>query len=369
MMATEKRTSEQGTVFDRAIVRDFLLTALEHDAVTARVNALLLDHSTRSEGYTVDAEDFKRLLTEVLSAAWYIDWEWVAQTLKATHGDNAASTDQSSDAPEVIDVETPPLTAARRLLRKLCNQGGAAYIESTQGNEYEGPVVLVMRGSVTLHDRRTNKPATIRLLDIEALAEIDLGRRNLFVRPLASEEVHSLTFILPDQQTDDLDARTQAAILLGSNAGCTTSQIAAMLAVEESKVCQVITGANEQGLAGVLVARRAEREHVIKTARDLDPEGFDADTRQAHPGKFEGASDLQLVVALDVLNGYGLADENTGNTAFKGYAWRVNRFVGIEDSQGFVTAEEWPIPRLAKDRLRDFDTLDVGDGSADEQEA
>lgn len=297
-MATDKRTSEQGTAFARAIVRNFLLTALEHEAVTDRVNELLLDHSRRSEeGYSVDAEDFKRLLAEVLSAAWYIDWEWVAQTLKTTRDDGTASTDQSSDTPEAIDVA------------------------------------------------------------------------NVFVRPLASEEVHSLEFILPDQHTDDLDARTQAAILLGSNAGCTTSQIAAMLAVDESKVCRVITDANEQGFAGILAARRAEREHVIKTARDLDPEGFDANTREARPGKYEGASDLQLVVALDIINGHGFAAENTGDAAISGYAWRVNRFVGIEDSQGFVTAEEWPTPRHARERLRDLDALDVGDDSADEQEA
>lgn len=356
-MATEKRPSEQGTVFDRAIVRDFLLTALEHDAVTDRVAALLLDHSRRSEEYTVDAEDFKRLLTEVLSAAWYIDWEWVEQTLKTPRGDDAASTDQSSDTPEVIDVATPPLTAARRLLRYACNQGGAVYIESTQGNKYEGQVMLVMRNSVTLHDRRTNKPATIRLLDIKEMSEIDLGLPNQFVRPLASEEVQSLTFILPNPQAD-LDARTQAEILLGSNAGCTMSQIAAMLAVEEPRVRQVITDANEPGLTGILAARRAEREHVIDTARDLDPEAFDADTREARPGKYQGASNLRLVVALDIINGQGFADASTGNAALSGYAWRVNRFVGIEDAQGFVTAEEWPIPRLAEERLREFDVTD-----------
>jgi hypothetical protein len=357
-MATDKRTSEQDTDFDPAIVRDFLLTALEHNAVTDRVNQLLLDHSRKSkEGYSVDAEDFKRLLTEVLGAAWYIDWEWVAQTLMATRDDDTASTDQSSDTPEAIDVGTPPLIAARRLLRDVCKQGGAVYIESAQGNEYEGTVVLVMRSSVTLHDRRTDKPATIRLLDIKEMTEVDLGVPNLFVK-LTSGEVQSLKFILPNQQTDDLDARSQAEILLGSNAGCTTSQIAAMLAVDESKICRVITDANEEVLRGVLAARRAEREHVIKTARDLDPEGFNADTHEARPGKYQGAGDLQLVVALDIINGHGFADENTGDAAASGYAWRVNRFVGIEDSQGFVTAEEWPTPRHAEERLRDFDAID-----------
>jgi hypothetical protein len=99
-MATEKRTSERGTVFDAALLREFLLAALEHDAVTDRVDQLLLDHLRKCEEYTVDAEDFKQLIKEVLSAAWYIDWEWVEQTLKATRGDNTASTDQSSDMPD-----------------------------------------------------------------------------------------------------------------------------------------------------------------------------------------------------------------------------------------------------------------------------
>jgi hypothetical protein len=306
-MATDKRTSEQGTAFDRAIVRDFLLTALEHDAVTDRVNKLLLDHSRRSEEYTVDAEDFKRVLTEVLSAAWYIDWEWVAQTLKATRDDDAASTDQSSDT-------------------------------------------------------------TIRLPDVKDMIEVEVDLRNLFVRPLASEEAYSLELIMQDHQADAPPVtRIQAAILLGSNAGCTTSQIAAMLVVDEAKVRKVITDANERG-AEVLAARQAEREHVIKTARDLDLEGFDADTCAARPGKYAGAGDLQLVVALDIINGHGFADENLGDAAVSGYAWRVDRFVGIEDSQGFVRAEEWPSARQAEERLRDFDAPDHGD-SADEQEA
>jgi hypothetical protein len=375
-MATDKQTSEQGTGVDRAIVRDFLLTALEHDAATDRVHDLVYEHAIEGKHHpSAIAARLEPIISEVLGVATSEDWRWVADTfieqareafeVESPLGDDTASTDQSSDTSEVIDVGTPPLTAARRLLRNVCNQGGAVYIESAQGNEYEGTVVLVMRSSVTLHDRRTDKPATIRLLDIKEMTEVDLGVSDLFVKPLASGEVQSLKFILPNQQTGDLDARSQAEILLGSNAGCTASQIAAMLAVDESKVCQVITDANERGFAGVLAARRAEREHVITTARDLDRVGFNADTHEARPGKYQGAGDLQLVVALDIINGHGFADENTGDAAASGYAWRVNRFVGIEDSQGFVTAEEWPTPRHAEERLRDFDAID----DADEKEA
>ncbi len=104
------------------------------------------------------------------------------------------------------------------------------------------------------------------------------------------------------------------------------------------------------------VAAWAEREDVIETGRNLEPETFDTETRVARPGKYQGAGDLPLVVALDIINSHGFADDNTGETAMGGsYAWRVNRFVGIEDSQGFVSIEEYPTEREATARLRDFD--------------
>ncbi len=177
----------------------------------------------------------------------------------------------------------------------------------------------------------------------------------MFVRPLTSKEASSLKLIQTGQQTNELTVRTYAEILLGSHAGCTTSQIAAMLVADEAKVREVIADFNERGIADIAGIRRAEREHVIETARNLDPEAFDTDTREAHPGKYECASDLPLVVALDIINGHGFADESTGDAAMSGYAWRVSRFVGIEDSQGFIDTETYPTDRQAVERLRDFD--------------
>jgi hypothetical protein len=235
------------------------------------------------------------------------------------------------------------------------DQGGHVYIEDTAGNEYEGAILGLARDSVRLQDRRTETTTTVRLPDIQEMIEVEVDLPNLFVRPLASEEAHTLGFIQTGQQADDLAARTQAAILLGSNAGCTTPQIAAMLVVDEAKVRQVIADFNERGIAEIAGARRAERERVIETARKLDPHTFDIDTRLGQPGKYEGASDLQLVVALDIINGHGFADESAGEATTSGYAWRVNRFVGIEDSQGFIRSEEWPTARQATERLRDFD--------------
>jgi hypothetical protein len=448
-MATEKRTSEQGTVFGASSVRDFLLMALGHDAVIDRVNDLLFEHVMEGKYHpSVVAASLEPIIDEVLGVATFEDWDWAARALtadacealgvehplnrtpeaqppqtptetrrslrgldpgelreklaeiythdpvspraacrawwitrrisqltgisreqikteaktdaeaiKATLDENRPSTDQSSahPTPEVtIDAATPPLIAARIILRHQLENDGAVHIEETDGEEHEGWVLGLTRNKVTLQDPATSKITTIHLSRIENMVEIDVNPR-VFVRPLTSEEADSLKFIQTGQHADDLAARTQAAILLGSNAGCTTSQIAAMLVVDESKVHKVIADFNERGINEIAVTRRAECEHVIETARSLDPQTFDIDTRLAQPGKYEGASDLQLVVALDIINGHGFADERTGEAAVSGYAWRVNRFVGIEDSQGFISAEEHPTARHAAARLREFD--------------
>lgn len=448
-MATEKRTSEQGTVFDASSVRGFLLMALGHDAVIDCVNDLLFEHVMEGKYHpSVVATSLEPIIDEVLGVATFEDWDWVARALtadacealgvehplnrtpeaqppqtptetrrplrsldpgelreklaefhthdqvspraacrawwitrrisqltgisrkqiktdaktdaeaiKATLDEARPSTDQSSahpNTPEVtIDASTPPLIAARIILRHQLESDGAVYIEDTDGKEYEGWVLGLTRKTVMLQDPSTSKITTIHLAHIENMVEIDVNPR-MFVRPLTSEEAEALQFIHTGKHNDPV-VRTPAAIILGSNAGCTTSQIATMLVVEESKVREVIAGFNERGCAGIAEMRRAERERVIETARNLDPESFDIETRAARPGKYEGASDLQLVVALDTINGHGFADDCTGEAAVSGYAWRVNRFVGIENSQGFVSAEEHPTARHAAERLRDFD--------------
>lgn len=447
-MATEKRTSEQGTVFDASLVRGFLLMALGHDAIIDCVNDLLFEHVMEGKYHpSVVAASLEPIIDEVLGVATFEDWEWVARALtadacealgvehplnrtpeaqppqtptetrrslrsldpgelreklaeiythdpvspraacrawwitrrisqltgisreqiktdaktdaeaiKATLDEDRTSTDQSSatpNTPEVtIDAATPPLIAARIILRHQLENDGAVHIEETDGKEHEGWVLDLTRNKVTLQDPNTSKITTIHLTRIESMVEIDVNPR-VFVRPLTSKEVHSLELIhVMEQQGEDLTARTQAAIILGSNAGCTTQQIAAMLAVAEPKVREVIASFNEQGLAETTGMRLAEREQVIETARNLDPDTF---AHRACFGKYEGASDLPLVVALDIINGHGFADKSTGDVAVRGYAWRVNRFVGIEDPQGFIRAEEHPTAQDADQRLRDFD--------------
>jgi hypothetical protein len=448
-MATKKRTSDQGTVFDASTVRGFLLTALGHDAVIDRVNDLLFEHVMERKYHpSVVATSLEPIIDEVLDVATFEDWDWVARTLtaeacealgventlnstreaqppqtptktgrawrsldpgelreelaeiyshdpialratvrawwiirrisqlagisreqikadartdaeaiKATGRDGTASPDQSGghpDEPDVtIDAAMPPVIAARKILRYMRDQGGAVYIEDTAGKEYEGAVLGLTRKTVTVRDRRTKNTTTIRLPDIKDMIEVEVDLANVFVRPLASEEAFTIELIQTGEHASSLDARTQTAILLGSNAGCTTSQIAAMLVVDESKVRKVVADFNEHGLAEVARIRRDEREQLIETARKLDPQVFETDIGATDPGKYQGASDL-LVVALDIINEHGLADECKGDTAVSGYAWRVRRFVGIEDSQGFVTAEEYPTDRQAIERLRAF---------------
>lgn len=427
-MATEKRISEQGTVFDVAIVRDFLQAALNHDAVVDEVNDLLFEHVVYSRFHpSVITANLRPLITEVLDTATPEDWQYVAaklieealETLKpdpeskpprrnarlkgdpgelreklaeiyarehvsliaACHAqwiiwrislltdisreqiradakaDAQAIQAADSTADQSSGLDAPPVIGGDVTVTVT---GGVAAELIAQANirPHNGASWRLRDGTATTDPRRALTDALVVLAEKASDAletdrpEDDLP--NLYVRQLTSEEVDALKFINLGQQADDLAARNQAAILLGSNAGCTPSQIAAMLVVDEAKVREVIADFNERGIAGIAETRQAEREHVIQTARNVDPESFDTDTREARPGKYEGESDLRLVVALDILNGHGLADESAGDVAMSGYAWRVNRFVGIEDSQGFVRAEDWPTARQAAGRLRDF---------------
>jgi hypothetical protein len=83
-MAHETRTSEQGTVFDAATVRDFLLKALGHDAVIDQVNELLFEYVMESKYHPLMiAENLKPMIDEILGVATFEDWNWVARALIA----------------------------------------------------------------------------------------------------------------------------------------------------------------------------------------------------------------------------------------------------------------------------------------------
>ncbi|MFZ2112752.1 MAG: hypothetical protein WAU77_03345 [Solirubrobacteraceae bacterium] len=74
-MTTEKRTSEQGNVFSVAIIREFLLAALSHDAVTDAVDAMLFEHVVEGRIHpSVITENLRPLITEVLDVATSEDW-------------------------------------------------------------------------------------------------------------------------------------------------------------------------------------------------------------------------------------------------------------------------------------------------------
>lgn len=369
MMATEKRISEQGTVFDAAIVRDFLLAALNHNAVIDRIDELLFEHVAAGKYHpSVIAGNLRPIIDEVLNTATAEDWRSVTDRLTA-------------DARATLDVEAlaqAPGASPGQEKRRLRDLDPGELRERLAEIYSREHVSLLATCRAQWIIRRIRQLAGISREQIKAdaradaeainatdqssehpnkpdIIEVEVDLPNLFVRPLTSEEVDSLKFINLGHQADDLAACNETSILLGSNAGCTPSQIAAMLIVNEAKVREVIADFNKRGIAGIAETRQAEREHVIQTARSLDPESFDTNTREARPGKYEGASDLRLAVALDILNGQGLANESSGDVAISGYAWRVNRFVGIEDSQGFVRAEDWPTARQAAGRLRDFD--------------
>jgi hypothetical protein len=116
-MAHETRTSEQGTVFDAATVRDFLLKALGHDAVIDQVNELLFDHLMKSRYHSsVVAENLKPFITEVLQTAIFEDWDWVARALTAEACESLGIEHPLNRTP---GVQPPKTRRHKRALRDL----------------------------------------------------------------------------------------------------------------------------------------------------------------------------------------------------------------------------------------------------------
>lgn len=95
-----------------------------------------------------------------------------------------------------------------------------------------------------------------------------------------------------------------------------------------------------------------ERTKVITQAYEIDADAMSEDV--FGPGKFSGASDPQLALAMSVINLNGMADEAEGSTGYMGYAWRVGKFVAVEDTQGFVTVEAYKASAIANNPLANF---------------
>jgi hypothetical protein len=106
-MTTEKRTSEQGNVFSVAIIREFLLAALSHDAVTDAVDAMLFEHVIEGRFHpSVITENLRPLITEVLDVAELEDWQYVSDKLiaearEALTGDTGSTPSQEPDPGEM----------------------------------------------------------------------------------------------------------------------------------------------------------------------------------------------------------------------------------------------------------------------------
>ncbi|MGH2854172.1 MAG: hypothetical protein ACRDLF_08275 [Solirubrobacteraceae bacterium] len=106
-MTTETRTSEQGNVFSVASIREFLLAALSHDAVTDAIDAMLFEHVIEGRFHpSVITGNLRPLITEVLETAELEDWQYVSHKLteeacEALWGDPRSKPSQKPDPGEM----------------------------------------------------------------------------------------------------------------------------------------------------------------------------------------------------------------------------------------------------------------------------
>lgn len=94
-----------------------------------------------------------------------------------------------------------------------------------------------------------------------------------------------------------------------------------------------------------------EREQIIARARELDAATLDAEACAAGPGKFEGANDLELTVAVYIIAGHGFQDEQAGSVEYGLNGQRVGSYVLWEDDRGFVTLCSYKTERAAEQAL------------------
>lgn len=153
---------------------------------------------------------------------------------------SSAQTPASSEEP-VIDAGTPPHVAAYQILRYLADQGGAVYIEDTNGNKVQGWVTGVATNEVSVEEIRTRKNTYIRLTDIENMEEVEA----VFVRPLSR---HEAAVLLEQGESEHSWKRKRAAILLASNFGKTVAEIAIAQTADAWFVRRLIAAFNECGL-------------------------------------------------------------------------------------------------------------------------
>jgi len=81
--ATETRTSEQGSVFDLALLIDFVHVALNHDAVADEIISMLDEHVRKSYHPSLLAASLRPKIDEVLSTLTANDWDRIANDLLA----------------------------------------------------------------------------------------------------------------------------------------------------------------------------------------------------------------------------------------------------------------------------------------------
>lgn len=103
------------------------------------------------------------------------------------------------------------------------------------------------------------------------------------------------------------------------------------------------------------------REHVIEVACTLDRATFEAESCAAGPGRYEGAWDLSLLVAVDIMAMHGAADEQGGSTETGRHGARVHRWVVWTDGEGFRTLEEFATVEAAREAIADAEHEMFGD--------
>jgi hypothetical protein len=97
-----------------------------------------------------------------------------------------------------------------------------------------------------------------------------------------------------------------------------------------------------------------DRNALVAAAEAVDLATMEADACAAGPGRYEGASDLSLVVALDILASQGGADEEAGEADVLGHAARFGRFILHTDSQGFREARVFTDESRAQAAMEDY---------------
>jgi hypothetical protein len=266
------RTSTEG----RSLMFDFLLKALDHDAINNQVIELLSGHAAaqRSSLGTL-ADDLRSVIYRAIGEASAEDWHWVTAGLLGETYEALGIEHPLDHTPP--GAEPPHRPEAGRRAQRSLDSGelreklATIYASGTASQRERRSARLIVRHISWLTDLSREQIEADARADAEAINELIHAADGDRVSPKDRGSAQAVDAPTPDwlvsvgrlglrdvapllrkgDESTDQEVRKRCGIILASNVGITPRQIAAIQRTTVAYVATVITEYNERGISTV----------------------------------------------------------------------------------------------------------------------